>query len=106
MSKAQKLVASAVNKALTNGAEPIVEVRATTVTPAMVAHVKEYALNPVKGWGWELVAEFSDEEIAAVLEGALTLKTCVKKMARHLYRNIDPYGRIAAIRERNAAAQA
>lgn len=54
---------------------------------------------------WTGVAALSDAKLAKIVEGALTLKTAIKKTARHLYREADPYGRIAAIKARNEAAQ-
>ena len=127
----QTIITAAVNKALAAGGVPIVEVKAaqdevlaaefgntpedgstetdgSTVTPKMIAAVREYAAAPTKGkaWGWEFVSGFTDADITEVIEGALTVKTAIKKMSRRLYKEVDPYGTFAAKAAQPAATAA
>jgi ABC-type uncharacterized transport system substrate-binding protein len=97
MANAKKAVSKAVNKALKQGAEPVVEI--TAATAKMIAAVRKHAEAQAQAW-WKGAAKLSDNKIATIISGALTTKTAIKKTARHLYGEADPYGRIAAAKAR------
>jgi len=99
---AKTILSAAVDAAIAKGAETIVEIDATMAR--FIKEVRELAANPGVFWGCELVAEMDDNDLAKMITGALTTKTAIKKVKRALYRQIDPYGRVAEIKARNAAA--